>query len=270
MKNPFRKKSSVIPWIAATFALLGILIGLGIREFTLNNDEKIIKKDGAEWIEGPINEVIENPDTQNTQFLPLPKKTAEKIFQDIAQEMGLISDVFSTCLNKGLTAEKVKKDATDGRSHGITGTPAFFINGRLLVGALPYENFVKIFEEELTGNGPTENRISVNTDNDFALGQSNTPITMIEFSDFQCPYCAQFHMETFAKIKEKYIDTGKVRYIIRDFPLGGHQHAQKAAEAARCAAMQGATMSTSGAMEGIYFEYVKKLFEKNVELSNAL
>ena len=71
-----------------------------------------------------------------------------------------------------------------------------------------------------------------------SLGQTDAPVTMVEFTDYQCPYCKQFHDVTFPKLKEKYIDTGKLRYIAMDLPLSFHPQALPAANAARCAADQ--------------------------------
>lgn len=76
-------------------------------------------------------------------------------------------------------------------------------------------------------------------DNDYVLGDKNAPVTIVEFSDYQCPFCKKFWSDSFEQIKTTYIDTGKVKFIYRDFPLGFHQNAQKAAEAAECAGEQG-------------------------------
>jgi len=57
-------------------------------------------------------------------------------------------------------------------------------------------------------------------DDDPMLGNKNAPVTIVEFSDFECPYCGRFHSQTFPQIKQEYIDTGKVRFVYRDFPLG--------------------------------------------------
>lgn len=94
--------------------------------------------------------------------------------------------------------------------------------------------------------GPIEVEIS----GEPTLGGDNAPVTIIEFTEYQCPYCKLYADETFPQIKENYIDTGKVKYVIRDFPLPFHANAQKAAEAANCAYDQGK-----------YFEYHDKLFE---------
>ena len=88
------------------------------------------------------------------------------------------------------------------------------------------------------------------------LGDLNAPVTIFEFSDYQCPYCRQYTAQTLSRIQEEYIDSGKVRYVFKDFPLSTHRHAQKAAEAARCAGVQGA-----------YWEMHDLLFESQSEWS---
>lgn len=71
-----------------------------------------------------------------------------------------------------------------------------------------------------------------------SIGPSDAPITVIEFTDYECPFCRQFHLGTFADLKKDYVDAGKVRWVSRDLPLDIHPHALKAAEAARCAGDQ--------------------------------
>lgn len=75
-------------------------------------------------------------------------------------------------------------------------------------------------------------------DDDAIKGNANAPVTIVEFSDFECPFCAKFYRETLGQIEEEYIETGKVKFVYRDFPLGFHANAQKAAEAAECAGEQ--------------------------------
>jgi protein-disulfide isomerase len=70
------------------------------------------------------------------------------------------------------------------------------------------------------------------------LGKPDAPLTMVEFTDYQCPYCQRFHMMSFPDIKKNYIDTGKVRFFSRDMPLDFHPDAMRAAQAARCASEQ--------------------------------
>jgi len=75
-------------------------------------------------------------------------------------------------------------------------------------------------------------------DNAF-LGEEDALVTFIEFTDYQCPFCKRHFDQTFGQIKSQYVDTGKVKYVVRDFPLGFHQFAQKASEATECAEDQG-------------------------------
>jgi protein-disulfide isomerase len=71
------------------------------------------------------------------------------------------------------------------------------------------------------------------------LGDKNAPLTMVEFTDYQCTFCQRFHLTTFPEIRKRYIDTGKVRFLSLDFPLEFHTNATRAAQAARCAGDQG-------------------------------
>jgi protein-disulfide isomerase len=73
----------------------------------------------------------------------------------------------------------------------------------------------------------------------FVLGKPDAPLTMVEFTDLQCPFCRQYVTVTFEQIKKDWIDTGRLRYISRDFPLDIHPQAMNAARAARCAGEQG-------------------------------
>ena len=94
-------------------------------------------------------------------------------------------------------------------------------------------------------------------DDDPSLGNKNAPVTIVEFSDFQCPYCSRFRTQTFDQIKEQYIDTGKVRFVYRDFPLSSiHPIAQKASEASECADEQNK-----------FWEYHDKIFLNQPSLS---
>ncbi len=71
---------------------------------------------------------------------------------EAAGNLGLDTEQFRSCLDSSKHNEKVEKDASDGRAAGVSGTPTFFINGRSIVGAVPYDNFKQIIEEELKKN----------------------------------------------------------------------------------------------------------------------
>jgi protein-disulfide isomerase len=89
---------------------------------------------------------------------------------------------------------------------------------------------------------------AISTDDDPALGPANAPVTIVEFTDFQCPSCAAMHPVLEATIKSY---DNKVRFVVRDFPLAMHAHARKAAEAANAAHAQGK-----------FFEYATLLFKR--------
>jgi len=71
------------------------------------------------------------------------------------------------------------------------------------------------------------------------LGAADAPLTMVEFSDYECSFCQQYHARAFGEIKREFIDTGKLRYVVRDFPLSIHRNAFALARAARCADEKG-------------------------------
>ena len=72
----------------------------------------------------------------------------------------------------------------------------------------------------------------------YSMGREDAPVTMVEFTDYQCPFCRRFETGSFAQLKKEYIDTGKVRFVSRDLPLEFHPNAPDAAVAARCAGEQ--------------------------------
>ena len=71
------------------------------------------------------------------------------------------------------------------------------------------------------------------------IGNPAATVTLIEFTDYQCPFCRRFHERTWPELKRKYVDTGLMRYVVRDLPLPFHNEAEPAAIAARCAGEQG-------------------------------
>ncbi len=105
------------------------------------------------------------------------------------------------------------------------------------------------------GKNPNE-RVQVSVDDDAVKGDANAPITIIEFSDFQCPFCKRFFDQTLPQIDEKYIKTGKAKLVYRDFPLTSiHEFAAKAGEGAECAREQGK-----------FWEFHDRLFQRQEEL----
>lgn len=86
---------------------------------------------------------------------------------------------------------------------------------------------------------PAPAKVDIDTGKLPVLGDENAKVTIVEFSDFQCPYCERFYTDTFKQLKEKYIDTGKVKFAYRHFPLDFHPNSKKSHEASECANEQG-------------------------------
>ena len=80
-------------------------------------------------------------------------------------------------------------------------------------------------------------RVNVSTDDDPSIGPENAPVTLIEFSDYQCPYCQRWYQDVYEQLLANY--PGKIRFVYRDLPLPSHPEAVPAAEAANCAGEQG-------------------------------
>jgi len=116
----------------------------------------------------------------------------------------------------------------------------------------------KIGDTQQTSPQPTQQTppqtiqpIRVSLDDDPLKGNPSAEITIVEFSDFQCPFCARFHATTLPQIEQNYLSTGKVNFVYRDFPIQSiHPNALPAALAAECADDQGK-----------FWEYHDKLFQ---------
>jgi protein-disulfide isomerase len=83
----------------------------------------------------------------------------------------------------------------------------------------------------------------------FALGREEAPLVVVDFSNYLCPHCQNHALNVLPRLKAEYIDTGKVRYLFRDFPFPGQANVIRASEAAACANEQGR-----------YYEYHEALF----------
>lgn len=99
---------------------------------------------------------------------------------------------------------------------------------------------IEAYVAEKSGQpAPSNEPIDVSLDDDAVKGSPNAPVTIVEFSDYECPFCGRYFNETFSQINKDYIETGKVKYVFRDFPLGFHPNAAPAANAAECVREQG-------------------------------
>ncbi len=167
-----------------------------------------------------------------------PQAQASKI--DVAGLKKIASDVkldvkkFESCLSSNKYEKKVKDDLAYAGTIGVSGTPTFFINGVMLVGAQPQSEFEKVIDAELK-DGSGDKVLGLKSGG-YVRGNKNAKIKLVEFSDFECPFCTRAYPIVQA-ILDKYGDKISLEY--RHNPLNFHPNAQKAAEASECAGEQG-------------------------------
>ena len=155
-----------------------------------------------------------------------------------AKEIGLDTKEFNTCYDSKKHQEAVDKDTADGQTAGVSGTPTFYINGIQIVGAQPFSAFQTAIDAALAGTA-TGTPVTVDTGHLPVMGQEDAPVTIVEFSDLECPYCQQYFKDAFPQIKKAYVDTGKVKMYYRHYPLPFHPSAKPFALAVECANDQG-------------------------------
>ena len=188
-----------------------------------------------------------------------------------AQEIGLDMNKFKAALDKEKNKERIKKDLDDAANFGARGTPNFFINGRNFRGAQPLESFKEVINEELKkadakiarrhaarasstrrsprrasprrprrrrppGQPDDKTRFRAEVKGAPVKGAKDALVTIVQFSDFQCPFCSRVE-PTIDQVMKEY--KGKVRVAWRDLPLPFHPNAMPAAIAARAAGEQG-------------------------------
>lgn len=114
---------------------------------------------------------------------------------------------------------------------------AVLISGSLIYTKGGLKNGANIdSQQQITGKQSLPGaKVNVSADDDSFLGSEKAKVTVIEFSDFQCPFCRSFWRDTLPQLKKDYVDTGKIKFVYRDFPLDFHAGAKPAAEGAECA-----------------------------------
>lgn len=195
---------------------------------------------------------------QGGQQSPAGIALSDENLKKYAKDLQLDTKKFDQCLTSDAKKDAVAADAALGAKVGVQGTPGFFINGRFLDGAFPYENFKEIIDKELDGTAtgncadyseqlqayckdpataafkpePQEMEIG----NSPVKGKADARVTIVEFSDFECPFCARA-FPIVQQIMKEYPNDVKVVY--KHLPLSDiHPRAQKAAEASACAQEQ--------------------------------
>ena len=142
---------------------------------------------------------------------------------------------------------------------------SILISGSILYSSSKKEGTMVNNNNQPTNNQPTPSGpVKVFVDDDPVLGDKNAPLTMIEFSDYECPFCKRHFTDVYPQIKKDYIDTGKVKLVYRDFiAVPSHNPlATSEAMAAQCAKDQGGDL--------MYFKYHDAIFTKTISNGNGL
>jgi protein-disulfide isomerase len=195
-------------------------------------------------------------------------------YEKYAQELGLNMGKFKAALDAEKGKDAINADAASGNKIGARGTPAFFINGKFLSGAQPFEMFKSKIDEELKTaealvakgtpkakvydvlmkdaksevaaapagggeeKGPEQDKtvFKVSSGSSYTKGAKNAALDVVIFSDFQCPFCSRVE-PTLKQMEKEY--GNKVKFTWKNYPLPFHNNAEPAAEAAMAAGAQG-------------------------------
>ncbi len=214
-------------------------------------------------------------------------------FEKWAVSAGVDAAKFKAAIASKKFAAKVDADHEQAKKAGVNGTPAFYINGVSLSGAQPFDKFKSVIDEELkkaqakiaAGTPKDKVYVAMSTENKKnapapkeeeeekedttsvfkvpvgkspILGNEKALVTIVEFSDFQCPFCKRVE-PTLKQIRETYGD--KVRFVWKDEPLGFHPRAEPAAEVTREARAQKGDKG--------FWEAHDKLFDIQPKLEDA-
>jgi len=172
-------------------------------------------------------------------------------FRKQALALGVDAAKYDACMKDARTEAAIQSDMAQAAQMGIQGTPAFYVNDWFLSGAYPFSEFQKVIEKALQGlkPPPTPTPLPPNVapydadpsrpgrtyDGSPSLGKADAPLIMITFQDFGCPQCASFAKTVEPTLREKYVKTGQLRFVLKFLP----NEAPQAALASLCAADQG-------------------------------
>jgi len=175
-------------------------------------------------------------------------EVTEEVLLEYAKQLGLHKKRFKKALHNHTFRDGIIKQIMEAKGFGVTSAPTFFINGRKLVGSRKVNEFRRIINGELgiaqrvpvsprqPGSPPAPSLVNIGIGGAPVMGLENAPIVIIEYSDFQCPFCAR-SVSTVERVLKKY--PGQVSWAFKHFPLDFHQDAPLAHKAALSAREQG-------------------------------
>ncbi|MCX6041795.1 MAG: thioredoxin domain-containing protein [Caldilinea sp.] len=191
------------------------------------------------------------------------------VLERLASEVGADLALYNRCMETEQADKQgwIEAALAEGQQLGVSGTPSFNFVDRsganyLLVGAQPFASFASYIDALLAGEVPAgaaepeaapaqipvwataegwqpdPDRPGANLAGDWQRGSPDAKVVVVEFSDFQCPFCRQHTLETQPVLDEQFVDSGAVRWVFKHFPLQNHPQAPAAGVAAECAGEQ--------------------------------
>ncbi len=206
--------------------------------------------------------------TQN-EWASLPDPNAN--FVKLAEKAGADTAKYTKCIDSKAKTATVEKSFGEAQKAGFSGTPSFqFVRTATneaftLVGAQPFDQFASMIDTLVAGKKPEQpkadtaqqgdqkipfwataeglkpdpKRPGYNMAGDEIRGNPDAKVVVVEFSDFQCPFCRRHFQETEPTLDKTFVDTNKIMWVFKNFPLSIHPQAPAAAVAAECASDQG-------------------------------
>ena len=208
----------------------------------------------------------------------------------LAQSLGVDTTALQECLDSGRATEVIDAGVATAQSFGFNGTPSFQVSGEGvegtydIIGAQPVETFqayidallagevpdgavpgqepgeepeppgLPVWADRASGLQPDPDRPGVNLAGDHYKGDPDAPLVVVEFSDFECPFCRTYAVDTQPTVDATFVETGQVLWVFKHLPLSIHPSAPNAAAAAECAGDQGQFWE----MHDVLFESVER------------
>lgn len=209
---------------------------------------------------GSIPQLIDTTSSDNGDNSQISGASTMAAIKDIADSVGSDGEQIASCTESSDTSEIDQDRAAINQITGGMGTPTFFIGNSQIgyaevTGAQPYSRMKPTIDQKIqeakngdTTVGDEEYKLeNIGFEGEPVLGEESAPINIIEYSDFGCPWCAEWHganaipqrpidqEDSFNKVRSNYVETGNVQFVFKDYPVPRlHPNAETAHKAANC------------------------------------